>query len=185
MTLNQLESLIKSNAEASELLTRANSLLSGVYESIRDIIKNTRVEIIDSVGLTMALESWVSQCQLIADKPTIEFTHNLPTRPDLSYERAVSFYKVVREAVLNAIKHAKANDVTIYVEWREKTGEYFVVIADDGIGISASIGDGTSTGVGLIDIRERVRTLGGRVVIEPATPSNKRRQGTKISFTFS
>jgi signal transduction histidine kinase len=66
-------------------------------------------------------------------------------------------FQVVREALSNVIKHARAKSVQITIE----TGHLLVrvSVADDGCGMSA----GHSEGIGLAGIRERLELMGGRL----------------------
>jgi len=67
-------------------------------------------------------------------------------------------YRIVQEAVTNALKHAGAS--TIDVRLRYLNRELEVDVADDGRGASWSR---TDEGLGLVGMRERVALLGGTV----------------------
>ena len=159
---------------ARNMIEKAADFLTHAYQSSRDIIKHTRIEIIDSIGLTAAIESLVGHYRGILDKPDIKFEHNLPRRPELPNAAAVNAYRIVQEALLNAIKHAQADNVTIsvYVDGKR----YTVTVLDDGIGTSAH----DQVGIGLIDMRERARLLDTELHIE-----NTKGKGTRVSFSFA
>lgn len=162
-------------AKAHEHIEKILGFVNGVYQESRDIIKNTRVEIIDSIGLTAAIESLVGHYKGILEKPNIIYEHNLPSRPDLSAVTAVNVYRIIQEAVLNVIKHAEATQIKISVHFNKSAKCYDVSVVDDGIGINVK----KEHGIGLIDMRERVRVLGGELGIENLG------SGTKVSFSFS
>ncbi len=67
----------------------------------------------------------------------------------------LSAYRIVQEALTNALKHAQARraDVTL----RYTPGELGIEVRDDGTGG----GSGNGTGFGLVGIRERVKIYGG------------------------
>jgi signal transduction histidine kinase len=76
--------------------------------------------------------------------------------PDSTSQAA---YRIVQEAVTNALKHAGAS--TVDVRLRYLSRELEVDVADDGRGAAATAaGDG---GMGLVGMRERVALLGGAV----------------------
>ncbi|MCM4083333.1 histidine kinase [Paractinoplanes hotanensis] len=75
--------------------------------------------------------------------------------PDSTSQAA---YRIVQEAVTNALKHAGAT--TIDVRLRYLARQLEVDVADDGRGAAAAAGD---RGMGLIGMRERVALLGGAV----------------------
>lgn len=180
--LKRLEPMMSGNAKATELLGSASGMLNTAYAEMRDIIKNTRIEVIDSIGFTAALESLVTHYTTITEKPAITLKHNLPKRPPMPEASAISAYKVVREAILNAIKHSNATRVQVNIQCNEGVDSYRVEIVDNGCGMRVGAGH---EGIGLIDMRERVLVLGGSLKVCPADPGNQKRPGTKISFSFS
>ncbi|WP_323074193.1 sensor histidine kinase [Mycetohabitans endofungorum] len=183
--LKQLEPLVKDNEKASALLASALEMVSDAYAQTRDIIKNTRIEVIDSVGFTAALESLVVYYTSFFDETAITLDHNLPKRPELPEAVAVSAYKIIREALFNAMKHANASQVRILVQYNKAFNQYKVDIADDGVGMKASAKNTENAGIGLIDMRERARALGGGLKVQVTDPVNAQRPGTRISFSFS
>lgn len=183
--LKQLEPLVTDNARAAELLTNATTMVSEAYTHMRDIIKNTRIEVIDSIGFTAALESLVAHYTNVTEKPAITLVHNLPKRPELPEAVAVSAYKVIREAIFNAIKHADAKRVRVRVQYDTALNTYTVDISDDGVGVKATSHHHDHAGIGLIDMRERARAMGSALKVQAVNPSNPKRPGTRISFSFS
>ena len=69
----------------------------------------------------------------------------------------LSAYRIVQEALTNALKHAGPARARVVVRYRED--ELELEIADDGAGT----GDGTGSGHGLIGMRERVSVYGGEL----------------------
>jgi signal transduction histidine kinase len=70
-------------------------------------------------------------------------------------------YRVVQEALTNALKYAGPAHAWVAVNWRE--GELELTIANDGRGG----GDGTAGGQGLDGMRERVSLYGGDIASGP------------------
>lgn len=160
--------------KAHDIVAKVLSSLTSVYQDCREIIRNTRIEIIDSIGLTTAIESLVNHYKHILERLVITLEHNLPKRPNIPLGSAVNAYRIIQEALLNAVKHADAAHITISVY---QTGKrYNVSISDDGVGIYASKNE---HGIGLIDMRERARVLGSDLRIE-----SRKGKGTKVSFSF-
>ena len=69
----------------------------------------------------------------------------------------LSAYRIVQEALTNALKHAGPAQARVTVRYGE--GELELEIADDGTGS----GDGKGSGHGLIGMRERVSVYGGEL----------------------
>lgn len=185
--LKRLESLVWEDPKGRMILVSVQELLADAYSQIRDIIRNTRIEVIDSVGFTAAIESLIAHYTIFFDKPAIALAHNLPKRPALEDEVAVVAYKIIREAVFNAIKHANAKQISVSLTLSDRMRVIEVVVTDDGVGLGpkARMPGESVAGIGLIDMRERARVIGGTLLIQPAFPENARRPGTRVSFSFS
>ena len=69
-------------------------------------------------------------------------------------------FQVVREALSNVIRHARAKSVQVTVESIHAAAR--VSISDDGRGID----DGRGEGTGLTGLRERLELMGGTLVVE-------------------
>jgi signal transduction histidine kinase len=74
----------------------------------------------------------------------------------------LSVYRIVQEALTNALKHADPTVVTVTLGYRDSRLELEVV--DDGI---AATPGAATTGQGLIGMRERVALLGGELETGP------------------
>lgn len=75
------------------------------------------------------------------------------------------FAAVLREALSNAMRHARAQ--TIIIRCMEHPSFYQLVIADDGTGTARVDGVVIAEGMGLGSMRERVEALGGTFTADP------------------
>ncbi len=69
------------------------------------------------------------------------------------------FAAVLREALSNTMRHARAQNVT--VRCMEHPSFYQLIVSDDGAGGVQASGRGAAEGMGLVSMRERVEALGG------------------------
>ena len=83
----------------------------------------------------------------------------------------VTVYRIVQELVGNALKHAKAGELSISLT--RTPGRLSVIVSDDGVGFDPS---SATEGMGLANVRKRAATLGGEVVVD-STPG----KGTTVS----
>ncbi|GGV38666.1 two-component sensor histidine kinase [Actinomadura cremea] len=75
-------------------------------------------------------------------------------------------YRIVQEALTNAVRHSGAAEVT--VEIRRTPGAVIVQVVDDGAGAAAPVGgDGDGGGNGLRGMRERAAAVGGELTAGP------------------
>jgi signal transduction histidine kinase len=93
----------------------------------------------------------------------------LPVRLQVSGERVplpraldLSAYRIVQEGPTNALKHARANQAEVTVDYRPSG--LHVEVRDDGVGRA----EGNGLGHGLVGIRERVKIYGGEMAAGPA-----------------
>ena len=83
-------------------------------------------------------------------------------------------FRIVQEAVANAVRHGAARDVRIEAHFDDDRAEF--VIVDDGRGFDVE--QAASNGFGLTSMRERAAQIGGTLRIESKIPS-----GTSVTVT--
>src|SRR5690606_13452653 len=93
-----------------------------------------------------------------------------------------NIYRVVQEAVNNAIKYAEANYILVSINFNENI--LSVVIDDDGKGFDDSISEkvpkNTSEGgMGLFFMKERINYINGRLLIN-SMPG----KGTRVTINY-
>ncbi len=71
----------------------------------------------------------------------------------------MTLYRIVQEALTNAVRHGKATEVSIIIEYLPKEIRFHIL--DNGIGVEEC-----KEGYGLKGIRERAEAFGGTVTIE-------------------
>jgi two-component system sensor histidine kinase UhpB len=72
---------------------------------------------------------------------------------------------IVREAISNALKHGKPEEIDVIVEWAREDC-VTVIVRDDGGGLKPA---SLESGFGLIAMRERTEALGGTVTVQNRT----------------
>jgi two-component system sensor histidine kinase DegS len=83
-------------------------------------------------------------------------------------------YRVVQEALQNAVKYSHASQVTVQVQGTPAS--LSLVVSDDGVGFDTNLAWGS--GLGLISMRERVESIGGTIAIRSG-----RGAGTRLEIT--
>jgi signal transduction histidine kinase len=88
-------------------------------------------------------------------------------------------YRIVQEALNNAIKHARAQEILVLLDGSDPQ-QLCLSISDDGVGFTPGLGEETEAGgFGMKTMRERAETIGGslRVISAPG-------KGTTIEVTI-
>ena len=78
---------------------------------------------------------------------------------------------MTQEALNNAVTHGQAGQIGVRLQRKEDLLRIY--ISDTGIGFDAGV---SSDGLGLISMRERLRMLGGRLIV-----NSQRGKGTDIT----
>jgi signal transduction histidine kinase len=142
--------------------------------NLQALITELRPAALDELGLKPAIEGLLERTSATSGlivESEIEIAHapgGAPARLDPELEIAV--YRLVQESLTNAVKHARAETVTVRL--RQEKATIVVTVSDDGSGFDTRRADG---GFGLIGMQERVELVGGRLAID-STPG----QGTTV-----
>jgi signal transduction histidine kinase len=90
---------------------------------------------------------------------------------DLPYEIERELYFTLREGVLNAVRHARASQLTLSLS-RDATS-CSAYLTDNGVGFDMSTAEGGSH-YGLRSMRERIKRIGGELAVESAPGTGAR-----------
>lgn len=131
--------------------------------------------LLDEAGLTPALHWYVDG---IAKRGALEVSLTLqPTSfPRLQTDIEMTIFRIVQESLTNVYRHAEAKTARVNIEIHADT--VVVQVRDYGKGIPPDMFAPTSTvlrplGVGVSGMRERVRQLGGELLVSKEEPGTK------------
>lgn len=96
--------------------------------------------------------------------------------PPMAARRMLQVLRVIQESITNAVRHARARQITVSVRYAATSG-YLIRIEDDGVGIT----DDASPGRGLANMRRRARELDGVLDIRRVSATG----GTVVTLTFA
>ena len=127
-----------------------------VGTEIRQLSHELHPAVLQEAGLPAALSSYCEEFSRLRGIP-IAYQADESVE-ELSPGAALCIYRIAQEALGNVAKHAKAKQVEVRLT--RSDGRVCLVVADDGVGFNPD-GSGKSGGLGLINMRERVRQLNG------------------------
>jgi len=170
-----LDELVAQVPERSEALRRIHALLDRVEGQLRRLSRELRPTILDDLGLGPAVE-WLAQGA--AERTGVSIAVHAAI-PRLSSAMETALYRIIQEAVTNAIRHAGTPHIEIRV-WQEDAIVH-AAVRDEGRGFDAeaTMARRGERGLGLIGMRERVDALGGRFVLRSAPG-----QGTEVAVAI-
>jgi signal transduction histidine kinase len=153
---------------------RISELLNEVEKHLRRYSHELRPTILDDLG-------WIPAIRFLADG--ISKRANLPIHIEATISERLpstietTLYRIVQEALTNAVKHARAGNV--WIRARRDNAILCCLIRDDGAGFDISQGQKSRRrkGLGLIAMRERVSAIGGTLQID-SRPGH----GTELSI---
>ncbi|RPF54348.1 sensor histidine kinase [Aquisalibacillus elongatus] len=161
-----IDEAVKEIREMKEMARNA------LYE-VRRIIYDLRPMALDDLGLVPTLRKYLT---------TVEDYHNLKVQFDVrgkemrygqKFEAAV--FRMVQEAVQNALKHAEASLIKVLFETTQH--QLNVIVIDDGVGFDQS--EKKNQSFGLIGMRERIEMLDGELKVESQIGD-----GTKVKISL-
>jgi signal transduction histidine kinase len=147
--------------EIRPMIDRILRTIDSTVTSVQRISSELRPSVLDDLGLFAAIES---EARVFEERTGIECELSVPDElREVDSITSAAIYRIFQEALTNVARHSNASRVEIRV--RERSGELFLEIRDDGRGIvSEEIEDPAS--FGLAGIRERADMLGGTALIE-------------------
>lgn len=142
--------------EIREQLEGIREVATQAIAEVRQISRDLHPYQLDHLGLTRALESLIAG---VAQSTTLTIERKLEDVDEVfSQDAATNIYRVVQEGLNNILKHARATRVRIELE--RDVRQVRLWLQDDGCGFEL-VGERAPGGLGLKNIAERVRILGG------------------------
>jgi signal transduction histidine kinase len=147
-------------AEVRERIDHMKSLTERTVGTVRDIALLLRPSMLDDLGLVAALE-W--QGREVSRRSQMEVAvESANVSDDLPDEYKICVYRLVQEALHNAVRHAHARNAKVRVTGG--AGGIEIEVSDDGQGFDPQ----RSRGLGILGMEERVKRLGGSLAVKSA-----------------
>jgi len=163
--------LVKSCPGDRAQLDEIGKLLADVIDQTRGLARGLHSDALDVGGLATALRDLAAHTERVFG---LKCRVAIGDVAEPAREACAHLYRIAREAVANAAKHARAHHVDIALDRRD--GALELVVSDDGVGMPATPGEG----LGLHMMAYRARMIGA--VLEVAAGA---RGGTIVSCKMS
>ncbi len=144
-------------------VNQLKDLVDQTAKETREISHQMMPRSLTEYGLVPSIEDSLNKT-LKPSSIAFEFEHyNLKSRYDERKEVAV--YRILQELINNVIKHSGASQVN--VQLFENQSNLILIVEDNGDGIN----HGSTDGVGILNIKNRLSYFKGRVNLEPSIES--------------
>ncbi len=161
-----------------EALADSLAVIDRTIHDVRALSLDLRPQILDDLGLLPTLK-WYCERQSTRAGVPISLEVEALGRDEVP-EFATACYRIVQEAVTNALRHAEAKHISVALK---REGERIgLSIRDDGRGFDVETARAAALGgrsSGLTGIFERAELAGGSAVVESAAG-----QGTRVRIEF-
>jgi signal transduction histidine kinase len=140
---------------AAALIARLVPRLNAAVADVRALVHELRPPSLDELGLAASVRELAARMST-AEVPVRADVADLPV---LSAALDVAAYRIVAEAIANAVRHARASGVAVSVA--VAAGRLDIAVSDDGRGLPAD----PVHGLGLTSMRFRAEELGGEFTL--------------------
>ena len=175
MDLDWLSTRIHKHEKAlHERAASIMSLVDSTFETVRGISQRLRPPMLDDLGLEAAVE-WHAEDFGKESHLDVQLDLNIA---EVALDTAVvtAVFRILQEALTNVARHAGASHVKVTLGVRD--GRLVLEVMDDGKGITDRDID-SADALGLIGMRERAGSFGGRVSFKGTEEG-----GTKVKLTM-
>lgn len=141
--------------------------ISEIAEGVRRIARGLRPPAIEDAGLNAAVQAH-ARAQLGALPIDVAFDLE-PVDDILNDEEKLVLYRVVQEALSNAVRHGHPRRIDIRIGLRD--GLVVAEVDDDGVGFAVNLHRSVGTGLGMVGMTERAALVSGTVEVTSAPGS--------------
>ena len=141
------------------ILLKANIALVDVQADMRNICFNIMPKSLEIFGLIRAVKELCSKGELLDHiKIAIKETGDFPRLP---VQQEFALFRIIQEFINNALKHSHAD--TLKINFKSRKRSVIISLTDNGIGFDPA--KLRNTGMGLNNVRSRIRAYNGEVDI--------------------
>lgn len=173
-SLDNLQYIPKNNTEKlQEKISGISDFTGETIHQLRDTIWAMNKSEVAIEDLQTRILSFIEKAKMA--KPNINFQQNLNVSKNVKFTsiEGMNIFRVLQEAINNAIKYSEATSITIDANQQEK--QIIFSVTDNGIGFDINSVD---LGNGLANMEKRMNEINAKVFID-----SKPNQGTKIRLS--
>jgi two-component system, NarL family, sensor histidine kinase YdfH len=159
---------------AQEIVVQSMKRVSELLADARLTIDNLRLHAKEKYDFQQSI---IDEVQHFTVATGLECHFKFRVMQQLSSTISEHCLRIITECLSNIARHAKATNVWISIEEKEKV--LFISVKDDGVGFNIDMKMSKGGHYGLLGIQERVRIIGGKVDI-----NSEKDKGTNIQINI-
>lgn len=153
--LTNLKLMVEQSKSTGKDAPEITALIRHIIEEVRKISVNLMPSVLKDFGLVPAVENFL-KLQFSASPIKITFQSSAENENTMPHEIALNIFRIIQEAMNNAIKYSEATEIQLSVT--EFENQVNVFIHDNGKGFDPHT---VRMGNGLINMKERVNMFNG------------------------
>ncbi|MEI8202211.1 MAG: ATP-binding protein [Bacteroidota bacterium] len=153
----------KNVASKNDIELKLKNIIENAISDTSRISHNISPYILEHYGLITALENFISDIKI---SKNIQFDTSFEKLNRFDLKEELTIYRTISELINNTIKHACASTITIKI--CIKNDNLHISYQDNGNGFSAEEKMYNKSGLGLINIQNRIKSLKGNISFESA-----------------
>ncbi|MHA7055639.1 ATP-binding protein [Aquimarina sp. M1] len=144
--------------------TKIMKQVDETYQQVRNISHNLASKKFQNNGISTLVKEYVNNIQQGSDQMISFNPYPEGTLNEIENPLKEELFKIIQELLTNTLKHAKADQIDIYLNGHETSLQ--LLFEDNGIGFdTANVADG----IGFKNIKNRLNPLSGNMIIDSAS----------------
>ena len=164
------------NSKKDIIVEKGESNINEAIGTLKEISNNISPRTLNRFGLIAATQTFINRL-LETTSYKISLKSDLEIRLKANIE--ITLYRTVTELINNTLKHANAKKIDIKINYNEKQKLLIANYSDNGNGFDVNKALSQNKGFGIMNIQQRIKTLGGDFVI------NSGNNGTNIKIILT
>lgn len=160
MVAVELEQLQDDPSEVQERAQKLRQELAGISDDVQALSHELHSSKLEYLGVVAGIGSW---CKEFGEHHGMKINFKTDIATPISGEIGVTLFRILQEALHNAVKHSGAKHVEVQLS--VQSNEIHLTVTDSGKGFEIDAAK-QGRGLGLVSMEERVRLVNGSIAIE-------------------
>jgi PAS domain S-box-containing protein len=156
----ELEQLQENPSDVETRIREFRQRIAELSNDVQALSHDLHSSQLEYLGVVAGMKSW---CKEFAERQKMEIDFRSDIATVLPFEIGVCLFRVLQEALHNAVKHSEVKHVEVRLV--EQSNQVHLIVSDSGKGFDVESAM-QGRGLGLTSMRERVRLVNGKIAIE-------------------